>query len=180
MRLLCFKRLQRIIGAVLVETTKQECRHCSKRFPTRKSKKFCSGSCRFLYWHYAKHKIKPRLCCAYCGQIADTEDHVPPRSARPYLLAANIAHSFLSVAACRECNNLLSYLPYWTVSDRRAYIKKRLAQKYKRLLAIPGWSDSELKELGPSLQLDVIVGIVQRNVVRARLLWDGEVQLWKK
>jgi len=55
-----------------------------------------------------KHRFKRRIieawagCCAYCGEGADTLDHVLPRSKGGMTVAENL------VPACRRCNGAKS------------------------------------------------------------------------
>jgi len=84
--------------------------------------------------------------CYYCGAIAGTIDHVPPRSIRPTLIHLGLSKRipFIEVSACHECNTMLSDHSIWTLHKRKDFIKKRLRRRYHRALASPDWSDSEL------------------------------------
>lgn len=51
--------------------------------------------------------------CTYCGELADTRDHVVPRS---YL------NTGTTVPACRQCNGLLSSKLHITIESRAHYL----------------------------------------------------------
>jgi 5-methylcytosine-specific restriction endonuclease McrA len=109
--------------------------------------------------------------CVYCGQIGDTIDHVPPTSARNKLRWLGLLHTVeqVEVRACRECNSALSDQGYWTVRERKRYIKGWLQRRYARFLNIPEWTPDELLELGRGLQDMVVGGIHMQNRIIRRL-----------
>jgi len=93
--------------------------------------------------------------CYYCGDLADTKDHVPPVSAA-YSFGADYFTEkkipLLKVPACRSCNLLLGSLPYWTLGSRVKYLYERIQKKYHKILASEEWDDEELEELGYNLK----------------------------
>lgn len=118
--------------------------------------------------------------CFYCGVPADSVDHVIPRSLLrdladdPQALASLTASGrVLEVDACRECNSRLGNVYDDTLEDRRARLKKKLRSRYRRLLEMPDWTDSELGRLGPYLQRRVIVKAAERDWIRARIAYQG-------
>jgi hypothetical protein len=61
------------------------------------------------------------------------------------------------IVDCRhECNNLAGAAPHKTVDDRRAYLKRKLRSRYKKLLNAAVWSEEELAELGPNIRRQVL------------------------
>ena len=109
--------------------------------------------------------------CAYCGVIANSVDHVPPRSQRDRLVALGLAlqYDFFEVPACRECNSVLGARPLWTLRERRAYIKRMLKRRYADVLKIPDWTDSELAQMSPMMQTYILNGIEVREFIRQRV-----------
>jgi hypothetical protein len=109
--------------------------------------------------------------CFYCGVVADTEDHVPPRTVRPILLAEGLAdrYPFIEVPCCRECNSVLGARCVWTLPERKRFIKKALRRRYRKWLAVPDWSESEIGRLGPMLQRAVLHGLAMRDLTLERL-----------
>lgn len=112
--------------------------------------------------------------CTYCGMIADSVDHVPPTTVRPTLIELKLVrqYPFTEVQACRECNVLLGRLALWTVASRRAYIKERLARRYRKYLSIPEWTDAELFALTDSMRESVEHGIAVKKVTLNRIAYQ--------
>ncbi len=147
----------------------ESCLFCFTRFkPVRHWQRFCSTTCR------EKARSSERMAeysCEYCGLVGDSVDHVPPTSVRPTLLELGIAarYPFVEVRSCRECNCGLGHLPLWTVKQRKEYIKKWLRRRYKKYLAIPDWTDSELGTLAQDLRDHTLHGLAVRDLTKARL-----------
>lgn len=110
--------------------------------------------------------------CTYCGMPAETLDHVPPRRIRKMLKEEEVRRwPFVTVASCLECNSLLGSLRLMTVIQRKAYIKKRIRDRYGKFLKAEEWTDDELSELGPSLRESVAEMMEMSKIVRKRLKW---------
>jgi hypothetical protein len=111
--------------------------------------------------------------CYYCGQLATDIDHIPPQVARSKLFDLGFMDRYPihELPCCRECNSILGDRLPWTLNERRAYVKKRLRERYRKFLEIPDWTDSELAILRPTLQEFVICGLVQKERIEARLKW---------
>ena len=145
------------------------CLCCGTVFtPTRSWHAFCSSTCRSSSHQAAK---TAEWTCTYCGLIGETTDHVPPQSARPTLIALGLAprYPFVEVRCCHECNCALGRRPLWTVAQRKAYIKGYLKRRYRKYLAIPDWTDDDLKELSLDLQDFTRHGLAVRALTRHRL-----------
>ena len=75
--------------------------------------------------------------CVYCGNGADTSDHIPPVS-----LAAELDLSYLKdldpvlVPACRNCNSIIGASPEIKLVDRRDIVANHLSQKKSRMLKL--------------------------------------------
>ena len=112
--------------------------------------------------------------CTYCGLVADSIDHIPPRCMRVVLRdLGEYIGPWKEVPACRWCNATLGSLALLTIRERRAHIKKALRKKFKAVLNIPTWRDENLAELSPGLRAYVIEGIELSRLIRARLAWEG-------
>ena len=116
--------------------------------------------------------------CYYCGDPADTVDHVVPRSViesitdsgvDDLIAAALRRRRRLLVPACRECNTLAGAKYHETLAERTDYVRERLARKYRKALAMPDWSASELVDLSDGLRGLVINGLYERDLIRRRL-----------
>lgn len=93
--------------------------------------------------------------CYYCGQSADTIDHVPALEVALMLGADNLSESgikLITVKSCRECNALLGNRAINTLDERAEYIYHRLQKRYKRLINSEEWPDDDLEELGTVLK----------------------------
>lgn len=107
--------------------------------------------------------------CVYCGEIAESDDHVPPRT-----IALRAGFPMKVVRACLECNTLLGPRPPWfSVVERRRTIHRILKRRYARVLNIPPWQEGEICQRGPNLQQAIRSGLNQREKARRRLSWSA-------
>jgi hypothetical protein len=114
--------------------------------------------------------------CTYCGAIAGTRDHVPPKVIRGMLRETvpgwEKQYPPEVVPACLECNVLLNKEALLTVVERKAWIKKKLRRRYARLLAMPEWSEEELQAVPEGfLKQHLLAKLVQKKWIIARLRW---------
>ena len=111
--------------------------------------------------------------CYYCGVPAESIDHVPPRSARPTIIALNLEkkYPFVEVHACLECNSILGARALWRLKERKDFIKKALKKKYRKHLQTAVFTDAELSEYGYNLKTYLVSGEIMRRIVRQRLAW---------
>lgn len=116
--------------------------------------------------------------CYYCGETADSVDHVVPQSMLrtlstledEYTSAILARHGRrMTVPACIECNVLLGNKYFITLAERKAHLKQRLRVRYRKLLATPDWTDTELGRLGDRMQGYVIASVVKRDIVLKRI-----------
>lgn len=110
--------------------------------------------------------------CVYCGVPSTTIDHFVPISVVAMLAEVmDVVHGRVLLPSCGECNLLAGANLFKTVAAKRRFIHKKLAKRYKRVLAIPSWSPVELAELDYALRDLVTKGLVQQTWLRARLGW---------
>lgn len=115
--------------------------------------------------------------CYYCGNFADSTDHVVPRhllkraGAMGMELGAVMRIRLWEVPACRECNTLIGGAIFKTLPDRCKYVKAKLRARYRRILAMPRWTPEELGELGPELRRYVQTSQRAREAIQARVSW---------
>ena len=150
---------------------RRACRNCGKLITKgRKDKEFCHDACRYTYWRDNPGSLP---ACYYCGMPADSIDHVPPQSARPRLAELGLAGHYphAEVDACRECNCLLGARPLWRLYERKLFIKKALRKKYRKVLRMKEFSDSELAQFGYNLKTMIISRSIMAEIVRARIAW---------
>jgi hypothetical protein len=105
--------------------------------------------------HYKPHFLNDLGLCVYCGQKKEQLDHCPPLAwmgayGSEYFISKKIP--ILLVAACRDCNQILSDHPYFTVRQRKGYIAASLREKFAKELQNPMWIADEIGELGRGLR----------------------------
>lgn len=108
--------------------------------------------------------------CVYCGEIATTVDHVPPQTCRDRFEQCGRVYAPDLVPACRECNSMLR-TDGWTIMERKRLIKEKIRKRYAKYLAIPPWSEEELRDLGPFARAQIVRGLNVQRHARARLAW---------
>ena len=95
--------------------------------------------------------------CVYCGQPADSLDHVPPLSrVDDYRALGLVREMYLLVPACRDCNALAGSTLQATFPERVEYVKDEITRKNRRVIAAPEWDQDEIDELGGSLKAYII------------------------
>lgn len=112
--------------------------------------------------------------CFYCGNPATTEDHAYPLVALQQIYGLTDlppSRLLVIVPACQECNGILGNKVFSTLSKRKQHIKKRLRERYRKLLAIPEWGTADLGRLGRVMQEYVILGLRQQELLQERLCW---------
>ena len=109
-----------------------------------------------LHHRYQRHPDSVNGVCTYCGDTADTIDHVPPL-AMVYELADAGAYPgrLWLVPACHECNSTLSGRHLPTLAGRRKHLAHRYRRRYASLLRMPRWSNDELSEMKGVLREDI-------------------------
>jgi len=114
-------------------------------------------------WGNNRVKIKHEMC-VYCGMMADTEDHFPPRS---------YGISGLLLPACRECNSFASDSYPTNFEKRVAYVKKKIAVRYKKHLKTAVFDEEELNSLNGNLKRSVVLWQQQRRIIVSRIAFPA-------
>ena len=119
--------------------------------------------------------------CIYCGDIAETKDHVIPysfigkvdrkKNRSPYTNSIGE-----TVDSCLECNMLLSNKMLITVKDRTKYLFEKVKRRYRTLIVSKDWNQDELDELGYGLKTSVLERIAQKDRIVQRLESLGRFQ----
>lgn len=150
---------------------RRQCGWCGKRLPpSRANRRYCGPTCRFHGWRRANGVAE--VACTYCGIPSDTKDHVPAQSVRPYLREhAPGQYPELEVPCCRECNSHLGARGF-TLQVRRRLAREALERKYRDILGMPHWSESELAAMGDGLARDIRQNLMLREWLRDRLRWS--------
>lgn len=110
--------------------------------------------------------------CIYCGGIALEWDHViPVKLLRPDSRGTKNRYQDDDwiVAACTECNDLLSDRMLHTVPLRAGWLYNRYRKKYAKLMTNAVWTDDELEELHGSFKLMIIETMLAQAELDHRL-----------
>lgn len=135
----------------------RNCHNCGTRFTTNSNRRlFCSDKCKIRY--HREHS----LTCFYCGDLADSKDHVFPQ--------AHGGASGETVISCRDCNFRMGALGSLSVDQRICHLIESLERKHQLNKPIPEWDDEELEELGPSLRLRIKAAVHQRQNALERVI----------
>lgn len=107
--------------------------------------------------------------CVYCGDYADTKDHL-----YPYAWTGKEGRNFVqTVWACRQCNSALSDALIPNVIARREVVRAFLRKRYAVLLSTPPWTETELAEVEGALLKYRVATDARRRVIQARLYWPA-------
>ncbi len=101
--------------------------------------------------------------CFYCGELGTEKEHVIPR---------RFDVETWIVKSCKECNTMAGGEPFASVVDKLKYIRERRAKRYSKLLKMPEWDASELKEMGLNLRKSIAAYQRARDIVRTQLSWE--------
>jgi len=78
------------------------------------------------------------------------------------------------VPACQECNSLLGSVLLTTVQERRHELKRRLRDKYRRIVSMPEWDEDELAELSNDDAREYIrQHLAAARYLKSRLGWTA-------
>ena len=117
--------------------------------------------------------------CYYCGQSADSIDHVIPQYLLRQLVALGdmeitkdiLRQRALKVWACRECNCLLGSSFQDSLVERKQFVKEKLKKKYRKVIELPKWDDDELNEMGYFLRQYIENAARLKEFIVQRINW---------
>lgn len=109
--------------------------------------------------------------CVYCGYYADVRDHVIPWSFNNVRGKSRTYEEDNVVPACSECNLIAGDKVFEDLTAKRDHIQGRIAQKYRKLLAMPDWTDEEVNKLASKLRKYVKMQMNAKRFISARLRW---------
>lgn len=114
---------------------------------------------------------EPRYC-VYCGLYGSTIDHIPPKTARAVIISSGEYkhYPFMTVRSCKECNcSILGARSLWTLHERKIFVKKAIKRRYKKILALPDWTEEELEELSPKMVDHIKKGLELKKLTLQRI-----------
>jgi hypothetical protein len=143
------------------------CLICADEFaPATDTARVCSSKCRFLLWKTPENRLAEHAC-TYCGDIATTDDHVPPESIWPELREHSPHVPRFITPACRDCNcHILSDQGFWTIAERADFVARELQTRVRDSAE---WDDDELDDLGYALRTMIEESIAHDRALRSRV-----------
>lgn len=112
----------------------------------------------------------PKYVCVYCGDPADTSDHLIPTA----LTGKERRRYVLTVPSCLQCNSAISDRVVHSINDRRRIAQAHIARKFKKILSVPDYSPEEIHEFEGSLRASVIQAQSTKEWVTSRLRWPED------
>lgn len=106
----------------------------------------------------------PGKFCLYCGELAGTIEHFPPRS---------VTDIGLLLPACQECNSFAGTEWPFDLKRRSDYVKDKLKSRYVRLLRSKDWEEAEVRKLRYSLRVKVEAWIIAKRIAQSRVAWNA-------
>lgn len=116
-------------------------------------------------------KLKGDEKCIYCGMSATTRDHFIPWSYNHSSSEKRTYNNDDVLPCCRECNILAGNKIFETLEEKRYFIHARIATKYKKVLAMPFWTEEEVNELSGKMKKTVVMSMKLKCLIEARLKW---------
>lgn len=138
----------------------------------RSNAKYCTDACRY--------EAFAGIPCTYCGQPANSRDHVIAKRMREVV---ELRYGFMSkeaskvpdtVPACLECNSIAGAKLFLTISAKRRYIQIELRRRYSKLLKSPNWTKKELDEIDHGLRSYIITCLNQKIILLDRISYRGK------
>jgi len=112
--------------------------------------------------------------CVYCGDPADTIDHVPPISrVDDYRALFRGRETFLLVKCCKPCNTMLANELQADIFERIDAVKYRLKRKIRRDDYALQWSQDEIAQLGKNLRSKVVSSMKKIESTQRRIDYRG-------
>jgi len=109
--------------------------------------------------------------CSYCGDIADTKDHV-----FPLRWADNQEKGqMIIVPACLSCNTMAGSRKFSDIYEKLVWLHERIKRKHKAVLHMPDWTQEELQEVSPEMQEYIQGQLNLRERILERVVWGKEV-----
>ena len=122
----------------------------------------------------AERSDKGYKLCIYCGQPADTLDHVPPLNRiDDYEAMGLLKEQYILAPACRSCNSTASDKLEDGILQRIEAVKDRISINLRKYLRRVEWDDEELAELGPNLLSAVKANHIKTELAISRLEYYG-------
>lgn len=113
--------------------------------------------------------LYPAGVCVYCGEYADTRDHLLPVT----YTGKAVRRHVLTVPACRQCNSFIGDASAPSITERRAIAHSSLRRKRFRVLQSFDYTDDELEDFGHSMRSSVLRAREEKDRLLRRLAFPG-------
>ena len=103
-----------------------------------------------LYFPFKPPGFWQDSSCCYCGNPAQSRDHIPPLAWMYCLGPGYFERERLLVVwvpCCLECNSALGDQKLFTIKERTFYLLRYYEHKFEKLHEFPRWHDHEIGEL---------------------------------
>lgn len=116
-----------------------------------------------------------RGICTYCGDTANSIDHVIPVSYfdGKIVRSGSMNGRGVRTYSCTDCNSNLSNKYFESFHDRCEYVNKRIAQRNRKILNLPVWSEEDFEELGKNIKARLAGKLNFKALVLERLRWQS-------
>lgn len=132
-----------------------------------------SKSCldvKHMFFRRPQRLLYPAGVCVYCGEYADTRDHLLPVT----YTGRAVRRHVLTVPACRQCNSFIGDASAPSITERRAIAHSSLRRKRFRVLQSFDYTDDELEEFGLTMRSSVLRARVEKDRLLKRLAFPGD------
>ena len=139
------------------------CIQCGDPMVVRNKRRiFCEDKCKVRY--HREHG----LTCWYCGEVADTRDHLVPHSVTNDVVRKWAGRDWVS--CCVDCNGLMrSEFPF-EIERRVGFLIDCFVRRHRLDRVEIEWDRDELMELRGSLRRYIRGKQVERSVLERRLV----------
>jgi len=112
--------------------------------------------------------------CYYCGDMASSEDFVPPLKYVGVFERHYAVEYKMLVPSCLECKHFLSSCYSITLGSRMEYVKKKLEIKYKKAIRIyRSWDEESMQDISQGLRVSIKAGISLGREAYDRIRFSG-------
>lgn len=127
---------------------------------------------------YSKWNCGNPYVCAYCGILAEDEDHVIPTSyvnKLSFFDMTALKDCLIIVPSCKECNNLAGNKVFNSFIEKREYIQNKIKNIYLDIIKFPEWEDEEINDLSGSTLIDLKISILKKKIILERINFSAVI-----
>lgn len=103
--------------------------------------------------------------CTYCGDHAQSLDHVIPKTFED---TCSFARTKV-VPCCHECNSLLGDAFVHCVGGRADYVRALITERHNKVLSMPDWDTDELEDMSDRMRASIMCAMRHKKAIQARL-----------